>query len=74
VRQCRVSGIVVFVQPGSYFMSFEERIRELCGQVAASGSEAEAVVLVLQLRSLMHERAEELRRTIPAFRSPTKDA
>ena len=55
-------------------MTFEERIRELCEQVTTSGSEAEVVALVRQLRSLMHERTEELRRTIPVFGSPSKDA
>ena len=55
------------------FMTFEERIRELCGQITASGSEAEAVDLVRQLRSLMHERAEELRCAIPVFGSPSMD-
>jgi len=55
-------------------MTFEERIRELCEQVTASGSEVEVVALVRQLRSLMHERTEELRRTIPVFGSTSKDA
>jgi hypothetical protein len=55
-------------------MTFEERMCELYEQVTASGSEAEVVALVRQLRSLMHERAEELRRTLPVFGSPSKDA
>lgn len=55
-------------------MTFAERVRKLCEQSVASGSEAEAVALVRQLRSLMHERAEELRRSIPVFGLPSEDA
>jgi hypothetical protein len=42
-------------------MTFEERVRQLCEQVAASGSEAEAIELSRELQSLIHERIEVLR-------------
>jgi hypothetical protein len=65
VHQCRVSDIVQVSSPfrSRRFMTFEERIRELCGRVIASGSETEAVQLARQLQSLMHERVEELQCT-----------
>jgi hypothetical protein len=43
------------------FMTFEERVRQLCDHVATSGSETEAIELARQLQSLMHERVEEVR-------------
>jgi hypothetical protein len=42
-------------------MTFEERIRQLCEQLAASASEAEAIELSRELQSLIHDRIEGLR-------------
>jgi hypothetical protein len=58
-------------------MTFEECIRELCEQAAACASETGAVELARQLRSLMHERVEELRGnllTMPLFGPTSKVA
>ena len=57
-------------------MTFEERVREMCEQAAACGSEIEAIGLVRQLQSMMHERVEELRGnllTMPSLGPPSKD-
>jgi hypothetical protein len=57
-------------------MTFEERVRHLCNQVATSGSETEAIQLARQLQSLMHERVEELRGnllTMPLLGPDSKD-
>jgi hypothetical protein len=56
-------------------MTFEERVRELCKQVATCNSEIEAIGLVRQLQSLMHERVQELRGnllTMPSLGPPSK--
>jgi hypothetical protein len=42
-------------------MTFEERVRQLCEQAAAAGSETEAIDLVRQAQSLIHDRIEGLR-------------
>jgi hypothetical protein len=57
-------------------MTFEERVRELCGRVATCNSEIEAVKLARQLQSLVHERVEEPRGnllTMPSLGPPSKD-
>ena len=51
-------------------MTFEQRVRQLCEQVAACASETEAIELTRQLQPLMHERIEILRGnllTMPSF-------
>jgi hypothetical protein len=42
-------------------MTFEERVRQLCEQAAAAGSETEAIELARQAQSLIHDRIEGLR-------------
>jgi hypothetical protein len=57
-------------------MTFEERVRELCKQVAACNSEIEAIGLARQLQSLVHERIEGLRGnllTMPLLGPTSKD-
>ena len=42
-------------------LRFEERIRQLCKQVVACKTEAEAEELAQQLKALLHDRIEQLR-------------
>jgi hypothetical protein len=57
-------------------MTFEERVRQLCEQAAAAGSETEAIELARQAQSLIHDRIEELRGnllTMPSLGSTLKE-
>jgi hypothetical protein len=57
-------------------MTFQESVRELCEHAAACNSDIEAIGLVRQLQSMMHERVEELRGnllTMPSLGPPSKD-
>ena len=66
MRKCRASDIIAVIRssPRMAFHDFRERVRELCEEAAACGSESEASGLARQIQ-MMHERIEELRGALP---------